>query len=161
MELSVILQGYSLLISFSSGILCGMIYDFLKILKTKLKPNRSFKNIFDIISVIIIFTFFFLFFLGFNGFNLRIYHILTVLLGLILYFGVLFKVFCPIFKIFFNFIEKILILLLYPVKFSCKILSGIFGFFFRIIKKIYKWFKLLLRKPYEKTKKILKRRKKV
>ena len=161
MELSVILQSFSLLFSLLSGILCGMIYDFLKLLKEKLKPNRFFKNLYDIILVIILFIFFFTFFLNYNGFNLRIYHILTVLLGLILYFGLFYKVFCPIFRFFLNLAEKIFIFLLYPVKFSCKILLRVIWFLFDITKKIIKWFRLLLLKPANKIKRLLKRRKKV
>ena len=161
MEFGVYEQTFSFLASAFLGFFLGIIYDFFKCIKKNLRVNKIENNIVDIVFLLSSFAFFFFIMFRLNGFNLRIYHILGTFIGIILYFSTLSVLVSRFFIFFLNFFEKILKILLYPMKFLCKIINRVFTFIKGIFRYILKFLKRLLNIPIRSFKSILKRRKKI
>lgn len=161
MEIIVYKQTISFLMSVLFGLLLGVMYAFFLCLKSEFCLKKISKGIFDSIFVISAFYLFFLSFFKFNGFDLRIYHIAGVFFGIILYFFTLNSLFYPVFRFFLKFFRKILKILLYPVRFLCKIVNRIFSCFKKVYALISAYVLRFLKNRIDGIKKILKRRKKV
>jgi len=160
MEIVIYEQTYSFIVSVLSGLIIGIIYNFFGCLKSEFNSGKISKGIVDILFILSAFLFFFFSFFNFNGFNLRFYHIAGIFLGFILYYFTLKSIFCHIFKVFFKISEKILKILLYPLKFLCTIVYRIFVFFKKAYILISGYIIRFFTGRLNAVKKTLKRRKK-
>ena len=161
MELSLSGQTISFLHSALTGFISGIIYDFFMCLKRDFKKSKFSHILWDIIFIITALSFFFFSFFKLNGFDIRIYHIIGIIIGLTLYFNTISGFFCRFFKGFFNFFKKLFKILLYPVRFLCKIVYRIFLFVKKIFDLLFKIADSFFSKHIKAVKKLFKRMKKI
>ncbi len=157
MENTILFQLYSFFIFGISGIAIGILFDIFRILRKSFRTPDILTYIEDILFWILtgIFLLFVLFQIS-NG-EIRIYHIVGILLGSILYMLTISKYFIKINVSIITFIKNILSrIFIYPVKLICFLLRKIckpFTFFVINIKK-------MTLKPSRKTEKREKKHKK-
>ena len=136
MEITVYEQSFLFLFSIIAGGIIGLIYDFFRSFKSVFVIKENFNIIFDILFIISVFSFLFTYFLKINGFDLRIYHIIGCISGFFLYYISISGIILCFFRFFLNIFKKILKILLYPVRFLCKIVNRVFVFIFKILSKV-------------------------
>ncbi len=116
MELTLLDQTVSFLYSALAGVFSGLIYEFFMGIKNVFFKNKILRDIIDISFVFSLFGFLLFAFFSICGLGFRIYHILGLFLGAIIFFltvgGFFYKVFEKILKIFKFFLK----ILLYPLK---------------------------------------------
>lgn len=147
MENTVTMQLYSMLVFLISGIIIGVFFDFFRILRRSFKTSDIITYIEDIIFWIL--TGLFLIFVLFqiNNGEIRLYNIIGLFIGIILYMIFVSKIFININVKIINFLKKIFIklfkILLYPIKLLFNILKKLLkpiSFFVINVKKITKNF---------------------
>ena len=157
MENTILLQLYSFFIFGISGIVIGILFDIFRILRKSFRTPDIVTYIEDVLFWLL--TGFFLLFVLFkiNDGEIRIYNIVGILLGSILYMLTISKYFIKINVSVITFIKNILYhILIYPAKLISFLLRKIckpFTFFVINVKKI-------LLNPSKKVKKIRKKKKK-
>ena len=147
MENTFTMQLYSMLVFLISGIIIGVFFDFFRILRKSFKTSDIITYIEDIIFWIL--TGLFLIFVLFqiNNGEIRLYNIIGLFIGIILYMIFVSKIFININVKIINFLKKIFIklfkILLYPIKLLFNILKKLLkpiSFFVINVKKITKNF---------------------
>jgi len=147
LENTVTMQLYSMLVFLISGIIIGVFFDFFRILRKSFKTSDIITYIEDIIFWIL--TGLFLIFVLFqiNNGEIRLYNIIGLFIGIILYMIFVSKIFININVKIINFLKKIFIklfkILLYPIKLLFNILKKLLkpiSFFVINVKKITKNF---------------------
>ncbi len=139
MELTLLDQTVSFLYSALAGMFSGLIYELFKGIKNVFFKNKVLRDIIDIFFVIVLFIFLLFAFFSICGLGFRIFHIIGLFLGAVIFFltvgGFFYKIFEKILRIF-KFFFKIL---LYPLKICYIIVMS-------IIRRIVKLFIPLFRK---------------
>ena len=148
MENVILTQLYSFLIYLVSGIIIGLFFDIFRILRKSFHTPDFITYIEDILFWL--FTGVFLIFVLFKFSNgqIRIYNVVGLLVGVIIYIISISKFFIKINVTIITFIKniiyKILKFILYPIKFIFRIIRKIFKpftFFIINIKKVLSNFK--------------------
>ena len=130
MENGILMQLYSMLVFIISGIFIGIFFDIFRILRKSFHTPDIITYIEDALFWIV--TGLFLIFVIFNFTNgeIRIYNIIGLILGSILYIIFISKFFIKINVKIVLFIKRIVIniakILIVPIKFLAKILQKIF-----------------------------------
>ena len=130
-EQTVNQQTISFILFCISGIFSGIIYDIYRTVMYELfgcKHNRCG----DIIISVIILSFLLSAFMFISELDLKIYYFAGIILGIIIYFNAASPYIMPIFEKNFKFFKKIFNFLLYPVKFSCIIVSVLCKYAFKL-----------------------------
>ena len=161
MEMTVMEQTVAFLYSALAGFLTGMLYDFFKCLKNIIFTNRITRDFIDVIFVFLVSAFMFFSFYEICALNFRFYHILGLMLGIIIYFTSVNRVFYKIFEKILIILKEIFKILLYPLKFFSKIVIGIFMLIYKVVRIPYKYLKKKLRNIIISFKKISRRVRKV
>ncbi len=161
MESTVLNQAYLLLVYLISGLLIGMIFDIFRVFRRTFKTSDFFTYIEDILFWIItgIFLIFVLF--RFSSGEIRIYNILGLSIGFLFYIIFISKCFIKInvkiLKFIKNILNKIIKIILYPIRFIFKIIRKIFTPFTFFVINIKKGYFKFIKK--QKTKKKIKKNK--
>lgn len=130
MENGILTQLYSILVFIISGIFIGIFFDIFRILRKSFHTSDIITYIEDALFWLI--TGLFLIFVIFNFTNgeIRIYNIIGLILGSLLYMILISKIFIKINVKIVLFIKKIVIsitkILIIPIQFLAKILQKIF-----------------------------------
>lgn len=130
MENGILTQLYSMLVFIISGIFIGIFFDIFRILRKSFHTPDIITYIEDVLFWLI--TGLFLIFVIFNFTNgeIRIYNIIGLILGSLLYMILISKIFIKINVKIVLFIKKIVIsitkILIIPIQFLAKILQKIF-----------------------------------
>lgn len=130
MENGILTQLYSMLVFIISGIFIGIFFDIFRILRKSFHTPDIITYIEDVLFWLI--TGLFLIFIIFNFTNgeIRIYNIIGLILGSLLYMILISKIFIKINVKIVLFIKKIVIsitkILIIPIQFLAKILQKIF-----------------------------------
>lgn len=161
MEFTVLEQTISFLYSSLTGFTVGFVYDFIRCFKKTFFKSKVIWDILDVVFVLICAVFLFFSFYSICGLSFRFYHILGLVLGGIVYFTSINRIIYKIFEKILIILREILKILLYPVKFFSKIVSGIFCWIIKIIKIPLKHLKCFIIKFILNVKNIIKRKKKV
>lgn len=149
MRMDMTADAVTFLVTVLSGLSCGALFDVFRVLGVCADKKRLIPFL-DLIyisasAIIVVFVFYI-----FNSYQLRLFMFVGVLLGLILYFLLLSRVFVVILKKIIKIIHFIFKILLTPARFLCKILvvcvfspakkcfAGIVNFLGKKIKKIKK-----------------------
>ena len=118
MDISVRQQALYFLLSILSGMLTGVVFDFVRALRNELN-SRFLKNLLDLVFVIAAGTIITVFLFCTNGIQLRFFIILGIVLGIVLYFFTLTRVFGFVFLINCKFFKFFLQKLLQPIVLLC------------------------------------------
>lgn len=122
MSVSIEHEIYVFTLSFLSGIICSMIFDFFRTTRKRYKQNTAVIGLSDIlfwmISCIICYS---CIYITNNG-ELRMYEFAAIIIGSFIYFLMLHRIFNIIFVNFFRIIEIIFKILLTPARFLYKII---------------------------------------
>ena len=128
MEFSIAQEAYVFLASVLCGVLIGVIYDILRVMRSYVKTTHAVNDVQDIVfwCIALIIMFFTVFHT--NQGYVRWYEFLGVFLGALLYFLTMGKVFCIV-------LNKIIDVFLKIFVFFCKILLTPLVFTYNIIYK--------------------------
>ena len=143
MENVTLIQLYSFLVYIVSGIIIGIFFDIFRILRKSFHTPDIVTYIEDILFWLFTGAFLLIVLFRFDDGQLRIYNIIGILIGVVIYILSISKYFIKINVAIINFIKKIICkiikIFLYPIKFIFKIIKKVFkpfSFFVINIKKI-------------------------
>lgn len=160
MENVILTQLYSFLIYLVSGIIIGLFFDIFRILRKSFCTPDFITYIEDILFWLITGFFLILVLFNFSNGQIRIYNLIGLIIGCVIYMLLISKFFIKInvaLIIFLkNIVYKILKFILFPIKFIYKIIRKIFKpftFFVINIKKIVCDCKKMIKNVKNKNKK--------
>lgn len=160
MENAILLQLYLFVVYFVCGIIIGIFFDIFRILRKSFNTPDIITYIEDALFWMITGIFLLWVLFSISGGQLRIYQIVSLSIGIIIYMLLVSKFFIKINVKIITFIKnivyKIIKIILYPIKFIFKIIGKIFTpftFFVINIKKISLKFKNKLTKKVKKENK--------
>lgn len=163
MEFSVTQEVYVFLSSVLSGMFICVVYDLLRVMRSYTKTTHAITDIQDIIfwCIAIIIMFFTVFHT--NRGAVRWYEFLGALLGSVIYFFALSKVFCIVLKKIINIFLKIFVffckILLTPLVFTYNIIYKsilfIFAPIFKFLQRFARKLTSKIRIGYKNTKNVL------
>lgn len=143
MENIILIQLYSFIAYLVSGIIIGIFFDIFRILRKSFYTPDIITYIEDILFWIFTGLFLLLILFKFSNGQIRIYNILSLIFGVIIYMVYISKFFIRVNVKILTFIKKIIYkilnVILYPLRFSFKIIKKIFKpftFFVINIKEI-------------------------
>lgn len=160
-DLSITAQAISFLLFVLGGVLLGLFYDILKITGIKYFNKKSRFRWYDLITAVLLFVFVLIYFLIVNNLQTDFYCFAGLIIGILLYLSAFSNSIRKFLLNFFNFFEKILKILLYPVKILCIIIKRFIVFNWKIFSKLYFRIKKLLFKTITPFRKMLLRAKKI
>lgn len=139
MELSIAQQELEAIISLLTGFGAGMLYDFLGVIRRRLK-KAVFSYIFDLLFCIAVGCIFFIVGYGPGGGKLRLFMLVFIVIGCILYFILLSRIFGKLLSSLADFFVFLIRCLLMPFIWFVRLLKKTT----KIIKNIFiylsKWF---------------------
>ncbi len=117
------------------GFLIGWLYDFFRILRIAVKHADILTQIEDIIYWVIASLGMFYFMLHFNNGEIRIFTVISAMLGMLLYFVTLSPIFMKTSVFIINIVKKIIYttvtIVLYPIKLIIKLLLIPLKYFYK------------------------------
>lgn len=151
MENTILIQAYSFFIYVISGIIISIFFDIFRILRKSFHTPDMITYIEDILFWIITGLFLIFILFTFSNGEIRIYNIIGIVLGALIYLLTISKYFIKINVSVIIFIKKIIYktisIILFPIKYILKIIKKLFKpftFFVINIKKVlYKDIKVL------------------
>lgn len=121
MDISVRQQALYFLLSALSGMLTGVVFDFIRAVRNEIN-SKFLKNLLDLLFVVVAGAIITIFLFFANGIELRFFIILGIVLGIILYFFTLTRIFGFVFLINCKFFRFFLQKLLQPFILLCIII---------------------------------------
>ncbi|MBQ4110972.1 MAG: spore cortex biosynthesis protein YabQ [Clostridia bacterium] len=118
MDISVRQQALYFLLSVLSGMLTGVVFDFVRAVRNEIK-SKFLKNLLDLLFVVAAGAIITVFLFFANGIELRFFIILGIVLGIVLYFFTLTRIFGFVFLINCKFLKFFLQKLLQPLILLC------------------------------------------
>ena len=149
MQFQLLEQLYSFAVFILVGFLIGLLFDFFRISRRTFKTSDLITSIEDVLfwilsGLLILFTIF-----KFNNGDIRIYIILSILIGIVIYILVFSK-------IVMNTLVKIIIFIKRIISHLLKICSYPIQFILKLLKNLIKPVKILQKAISNKIKKIIK-----
>ena len=149
MHFQLLEQLYSFAVFILVGFLIGLLFDFFRISRRTFKTSDLITSIEDVLfwilsGLLILFTIF-----KFNNGDIRIYIILSILIGIVIYI-LIFS------KIVMNTLVKIIIFIKRIISHLLKICSYPIQFILKLLKNLFKPVKILQKAISNKIKKIIK-----
>lgn len=148
----MIQEFYILFCSVLAGAIICAVYDFLKIVRRKSESGVLFSNIGDVLFLIIAVGIMFYIVFSVNDGKLRFYQILGAFSGAFFYFLTLSRIvtylILKIIAVFLKFFDIFFKILLTPLKFMYKIVSGFLYFLNSLLVRIFKRIKVFFIKRH-------------
>jgi spore cortex biosynthesis protein YabQ len=127
MSQATISELYHFLIYMLGGLSLGLIYDTYRIIRWVVRPGRLVTYIEDTILVVIGFAIFVYLIFWLNSGEIRLYGIFAIILGTLLYFGIISRYYIRLLRITVSIVKKILtILVIKPWRYLSKVVMKIF-----------------------------------
>ena len=123
-DISINREAVNFLLFVISGMLSGMLYELIRLIRYECKPDVS-ELLFDIISSVSLFGFVLYSFIKINNLDIKFNCISGMFLGVVLYFTAFSSLVRKIMGILLKIFKKILKILLYPAIISCIIIKKI------------------------------------
>ena len=154
-------QGYLFIIFTVMGTIIGILFDIFRILRKAFQTPDFITYLQDFLFWILAGTVFIYTILTFHNGEIRLYIFIGLLLGLLLHFTFISKVFIRISVTFLLFLKKItcktMDIIIFPLKIFLKILKKPISFIFINLRKSGKNFLITLSKSFKKLKISIKR----
>ena len=127
---AILIELYSFLVYLISGMIIGILFDIFRILRKSFQTPDIITYIEDILFWILTGIFLIIVLFKFSDGQLRIYQIIGLLIGAIIYMLSISKFFIKInvtiIRFIKNIVYKIIKILLYPIKIICNIIKKMF-----------------------------------
>ncbi|MDD3303537.1 MAG: spore cortex biosynthesis protein YabQ [Clostridia bacterium] len=136
------------------GVIIALIFDFFRAYRSRKKVKNLTVVIQDIVYFVIVTIIVVVSIVNLLDSNLRLYIFIAIIIGIMLYISLLSKFILKIYDLFFKILFGIIEIFVIPIRLILQIISKIYHFFEKYIKKCCKRIFNMISFIYKKVKKV-------